>query len=347
MPLQLNFLEKIGINCLNQGPAPMVDLLGMLSFKAVTAALRLGVFEAIGDDRKNNTDVAAITGSDTAGISLLLDALENLGYLKHRRGQYSNTRSTKKWLLAGSKHTIADLFHHFNDMSSRWDYLDDSIRAGHPPELGWEWLDRQPGRWRNYHAGLKSTARLIFPELSRKINIPRNASKILDLGGSHGQYSVEFCIRYPNLTGIVFDWAPAEKTAVETINSCGLSDRISFKAGDFVKDPIGSGYDVILLFNIIRIFRPDGLKALLKKIYAALSKDGMIVIMDHLGHRAGSRFMRANAYLILLEIYNSTVGKTHHRTDVSSWLKETGFSSIRDHSLTRSPGLGVITAMKR
>ncbi len=346
MPLHLNILEKFGIFRLNQGPAPIVDLLGMLSFKAVLTALRLGLFDTLGNDFKGVEDIASETGADSAGLSLLLDLLVNLGYLKQRRGRYINSRFTKKWLLSDSKNTIADLFPHFNDISYRWDYLDATIRQGLPPMVGWEWLDQDAARWQTYHAGLKSSAILISRELMKKVKISPTAATLLDLGGSHGQYCIELCRRYPDLSGVVFDWEPARKTAITNIESSGMTERISFKAGDFVTDPIGSVYDVILMFNVIRIFRPDELKSLLKKIYTSLAANGMVVIMDHLGHRSSSRFMRANALIILLEIYNSTEGKTHDKNDVASWLGESGFTDVRDYNLKRSPGLGVITAVK-
>jgi hypothetical protein len=346
MPLHLNALEKFGLYRLNQGPAPMVEILEMMSFKAIVAALKIGLFDAIGADGKSVKEIASITGSDPAGISLLMNLLVNLDYLKHRSGIYRNSRSAMKWLLSGSPDSIAALFHQFNDMASKWDYLETSIRNGRPPEMGWQWLDRQPGGWRNYHAGLKSSAVLISRELFRKVKLPSTAEHIIDLGDSHGQYCVEFCRRYPRLSGIVYDLPPAEKTAAENIRSSGMSERISFWAGDFVTDPIGSGHDVILMFNVIRIFRPDELKSLFRKIYESLAVNGMVIIMDHLGHRSSSRFMKANALLILLELYNSTEGKTHDRNDVAEWLRDSGFSSVTDYNLKRSPGLGVVTAIK-
>jgi SAM-dependent methyltransferase len=346
MPLHVNILENIGILQLNQGPAPIIDILSMMSFKAMVSALRLGIFEIIGHGGKTCGEIASAAHLDLRGLSLLLDLLENLGYVKCRRGTYRNSRSTKKWLLADSPCNIKDLFHHFNDMASRWEYLDTSIKQGIPPMMGWEWLDRDPDRWHTYHAGMKSSAILISRELMKKVKLPPSAKTLIDLGGSHGQYCIEFCRRYPDLSGVIYDWAPAEKTAVENIGSCNMDRRVSFRAGDFIKDPIGSDYDVVLMFNIIRIFRPHELKSLLNKIFDSMAPNGMVIIMDHLGHRPGSNFMRANALLLLLELYNSTEGTTHKKNDVACWLGQCGFTRIRDYNLPRSPGLGLITAIK-
>ncbi|HOT43713.1 MAG TPA: methyltransferase [Spirochaetota bacterium] len=346
MPLHINILENIGILRLNQGPAPIIDILAMMSFKALVSALRLGIFEIIGHGGKTAGEIAAAAHIDPRGLTLLLDLLENIGYITCRRGTYRNTGSTKKWLLADSSFNITDLFYHFNDMASRWEYLDASIRKGAPPMMGWEWLDRDAERWHTYHAGMKSSAILISREVMKKVKLSPYATSLIDLGGSHGQYCIEFCRRYPGLKGIIYDWAPAEKTAVENIDSCNMGRRVTFRAGDFIRDPIGSDYDVVLMFNIIRIYRPDDLKSLFKKIFDSTAPNGMVIIMDHLGHRPWSRFMRANALLLLLELYNSTEGKTHDKDDVAGMLKECGFAHVRDYNLRRSPGLGVVTAIK-
>lgn len=347
MPLTLNALEKIGIKRLNKGPAPMIDLLGVLSFKAVATALKLDIFDHIGTDAKKVGAMASDISADPRGLSLLLDVLVHLGYLKEHHGLYRNTASTRKWLLKGSSHSIAALFHQFNDMSLRWDYLDRSIQTGSPHISGWQWLDRHPECWDAYHAGLQCTAVLMARELMKKITLPPYAARVIDIGGSHGRYCIELCRRYPHISCVVYDRAPAEKTAIDTIKSFRLSDRITFASGDFTSDPIGAEYDVMLVFNVIRIFKPDELRSLLNKFHGALSPRGMIIIMDHLGHIPSSKLMKTNAALLKLELYNSTEGTFHAKKDVRAWLEESGFTAIHDFSIKRSPGLGVITAVKK
>jgi SAM-dependent methyltransferase len=346
MPLTLNFLERFGLMKLNQGPGPMADLLGHIAFKAVYTALRLGIFESL---TKNNTridDIAASLSVDTTGLSLLLGALESLGYVKKRSGKWQITPMTRKWMLHKSPYTVAPLFFYFNDIASRWEYLEESIRSGKPPILGYEWLDKHPEKWDFYHAGLKSAALLLSREILKKIKIPHSARKLLDIGGSHGQYCIEFCKKHPHLQGVIYDWPQAEKIALRNIESSGMHGRVAFQAGDFVKDELGIDYDAILMFNIIRIFKSGELQALLEKIYKSLKRKGILVILDHLGHFSCSKFMKANAYLILLELYNSTSGRTHKAGEVITMLQQAGLSKICEYKLKRSPGLGLIVAAK-
>jgi SAM-dependent methyltransferase len=344
VPLPFNFLETIGISVLNQGPGPMADLLGILSFKALTTAIRLNIFEILGSGSASISELAAAAGADPVGLSHLVGIMKQLGYLKEKRGKIYNTAMTRKWILHDSPFTMVDLFASINDASIRWDYLPDSISKGRPPLLGYQWLDGESSRWTHYHKGLRSTANLLSPSVIKNVRIPSGARTLLDCGGSHGYYCIEFCRHHPGLSGVILDWEPAGSVALQNIRDAGLSERVTFKAGDFLKDSIGNDYDVILLFNVIRILDSEALLALLVKVREALSPGGIVVILDHMGYNPGSRFMGANAYLILLEIYNSTIGRIHKASDVCTMLSEAGFSHIRKKDLSRSPGLSIVQA---
>ncbi len=346
MPLTLSFFERFGIFRLNRGPGPLVDLLGSMSVKAVLAALRLGIFEVVGDERMNVKEIARATGTDPSGLSPLLGVLDCLGYLKLKGEKYRNSAMTNKWLRRGSSRDLTGLFHHIHDMAARWEYLHESIREGRPPRLGFEWLNEMPGSWDSYHAGLKCAATLLSDDILKLSRVPTSARRLLDLGGGHGHYSIAFCRQHPSLSAVVFDWPPAESAAKQNITSSGLANRISFHKGDFIEDDIGSGYDLILMFNVIRIFRKKELETLFKKAHGALAGGGRLLIMDHLGYLPRSRFMRMNAYIVLLEIFNSTLGHRHHAKDIISLLESTGYRKSATSDIRRSPGLTLVTGVK-
>lgn len=347
MPLTPNLLERFGLYRLNQGPGPMIDLLGMLSCKAVIAAIDLGLFDALDSGARSPGEISSATHCNEKGVTLLLGALESLGYVTCRRGRYRNSSMTDRWILSRSPRSIAGLFRHISDMAERWRYLPESIRRGEPPISGGEWLDERPEKWNDYHAGLKSTAALVSGEIFKKIKVHPGARRIIDLGGSHGQYCIEFCRRNSGLSGIVFDWPPAEKTAMANIVNSNMQERVSFRAGDFMLDDFGNGFDIALMFNIIRIFNPRELRSLFAKVHASLNPGGHIIIMDHMGHIPRSRFMRANTYLVLLELFNSTTGRTYKSEEIISLLNENDFAGARYHTLKRSPGLGLAVAEKK
>ena len=50
--------------------------------------------------------------------------------------------------------------------------------------------------------------------------------------------------------------AHALEMARSQVEAAGLGERIDFVAGDFLADELPSGYDVLLLFNILHGFTP-------------------------------------------------------------------------------------------
>jgi|GEM_PF-2612028 len=131
--------------------------------------------------------------------------------------------------------------------------LDETIRLGRRAssnmlEEMWEW------EWELFSRAMIDISKTNFKEVASKITIPKSASKMLDLGGSHGLYSIELCRRNPGLKGIVVDLAPVKKYADECIAAYKVSDQVSYLTADFMKDEILSGIDVILGFNIIHGF---------------------------------------------------------------------------------------------
>ena len=346
MPLQPNLMERFVFFNLNEGPGPILDLMGALAYKAICVALRLDVFEALGGGPLPEGELAQRVKADPRGLSILLEALEALGYVRKTDGRYANTAMTGRWMLKSSPGNIASLFDSFGGMLERWSYLEDAIRRGEPALKGGEWMDAHPERWNEYHRGMRSIARLVSGEIASKVKLPAGARTLLDMGGSHGLYAIGFCRRHPGLKATILDWKQAREVAEETIAAEGMSDRVSFLEGDFVADSLGGVYDVALAFNVIRIFLPPQATELFRKTAQALSPGGRIVIMDQLDTGMSTPFTKANALLIKLELFNSTHGKLYDTDEISRLLVSGGFSDPRVIKLRRSPGACLVVATK-
>jgi hypothetical protein len=346
MPVITSAIERALFFTLNQGPAPLLDLLGAQAFKAVAVALRLGVFQAMEGKGATAASLAAKIGADALALATLLDALAGLGYLRKTGDRYAATAMTRRWMLRSSPQCVADMFPSFEDMMRRWDYLDETIRRGIPSTLGYQWYDARPGSWRRYHEGLRAVARIVGPEIASKVKLPREAHRLLDLGGGHGTYSVCFCRRHPRLHATIFDWEHAREVADETIGAAEMGARVSFRAGDFLKDDIGAGYEAVLVFNVIRIFQPGEAVDFLRKAGGALSRDGIVIVMDQLAEGAMTPFAAANAALINLELINSIKGRIHSARDVSGFLRSAGFTQVHSIGLLRSPGFKLVVGRK-
>ena len=215
----------------------MLDLAAALTARSVLAALRLGIFEALDRRALSLPDLVAACAVSPVGLERLLGALCATGYVQPESGGtlYALTPMTRTWMLASGSRNMADLFAYYADILGRWENLEEAIRKGAPPVLGWQWLDAHTdgpgGAWDRYHAGLRAVARLVGPEVVRRAALRGEPRRLLDVGGGHGLYSVLFCQAHPGLTAVVLDWPSASSTAGETIERAGLGDRRRFDSG--------------------------------------------------------------------------------------------------------------------
>ncbi len=140
MPTVPSFLERTVLLTLNRAPGPMMDLAGGLAFHAISSALRLRVFDALGNNALPSNEVAQLISADARATKLLLEVLEALGYVEKKEGRYLNTKMTVKWILGSSPHSVACIFPGMQGALDRWRYIDETIRNGRPPKLAWQRL---------------------------------------------------------------------------------------------------------------------------------------------------------------------------------------------------------------
>lgn len=98
----------------------------------------------------------------------------------------------------------------------------------------------------------------------------KKATKLLDLGGGHGLYAIAFAQLNLNLDAFVFDLPHVTEVAKEFINQYGMQERVRVIPGDFTKDDLGNGYDIV--------FASDAtISGILGNIYNALKDDGVLI----------------------------------------------------------------------
>jgi hypothetical protein len=124
----------------------------------------------------------------------VLDALLAHGYLRYRNGQYELNRLSRKWLLADSPHTVVHKLD-FQEIEWRWtEGFDQWLYDGKAQHMH---QSLSPEEWRRYQWGMRDLSTAPAQELAWRAPVPKTARTLLDIGGSHGFYSVALCRRYP------------------------------------------------------------------------------------------------------------------------------------------------------
>ncbi len=326
MPVVPNFLERLILLRLNKGPSPIIEALGAGRLKALETSLNLGVFENLNNQPLSSAALASRLGMDERGTRILLEMLEAYGYVKRKNGRFSNTNITRKWLLKDAPACVATWAVQLQRLQLEfWDLqLEEALRKGKPSLPIYEWFDEAPMRWKIAQTAFVQLARNFAATIASNVKLSPTARRLLDMGGGHGLYSVEFCRKNPGLSATIFDVPGALEVARETIAGEKMDDRIKVQPGDFRADDMGHEYDVALLFNVPHGYTPEENLQLLEKIASLLNPGGIIVISDPLEGLAG-KAAKALVRFFSLTFFATLGGQIYSLRSISQWLKEAGF----------------------
>lgn len=316
----------------NEAPSSFVDMLGTAAYRCAAAAMRLGVFEALRQDRLSIGDLAATLDADERGLRILADALVSFGYLTESAGMYALTPLSSKWLVDCPYATV-ELFWQ-QVMFELWDGIEESVRTGMPSVDFYSWLAERPETSRRFQSMLDSHAQTLATELAPLIPVPSGPARLLDLGGGHGRYSTALCSLHPSLTATVLDYPSA-------LGAGG--PRVSMRPGDYLQDDLGTGYDVVLLFNVLHGHPAAGNRALLARIAATLAPGGVVAILEH-GLDAPGPADVAFLRTFSLNLFHGQNGEVYAIDEITSWLTAFGQPTIT--RLRKSPTQFLITAVR-
>ncbi|WP_440070192.1 methyltransferase [Streptosporangium sp. OZ121] len=326
MPLYLDPEELRG------APGPHVDLIGAMAFRAAGAAQRLGVFEALMPGPLSVTELAARTGTDPAGLAVLLEALASLGYLDRAPGRvYGNSPMVAGTLDRRSPWSYAPALAFWQDvLAELWDGLEESVRTGAPQVDFYAWLEERPGTLAEFQSMLDGMAAGLAPLVAA--SAPHPGERLLDVGGGHARYTVAFCRAHPGLTATIVDLPNALEGGRARIEAAGLGDRVTLLQSD-VADPdadLGAGHDTALLFNLCHGFDEAGNRALFKRVAAALRPGGAVVVLETFADLPDGTPATVEAFVRAFGLNLATTqgGGIHAFADIATWLSGAGFGRI-------------------
>ena len=347
MPIQPNTLERIAFFNLNAAPGPMLDLAGMLAYQALSTAVRLDVFNALAEQPATSRELAARLDLHERGLDRLLEALLGTGYVTRKNGRYANSAMTQKWIVDGagldmiSAVTSFDYFFH-----NLWPAAAQVIRSGERPFDFYGIMEADPALSHAFQRMMVGNAQVAGPEIIRHVAVPSGPASLLDVGGGHGAFAIQFCQAHPGLQAQIMDTAVALNTARAAIVEAGLAARITTHSGDLWSEGWGGPHDVILLFNLLHHYDQETNCRLLAKAHAALRPGGRVAILDQVQGSVFGSASGAIVNLVALMYYLFAGGRVFAAEELQTLLAETGFEDVSLQRLRQSPGTSLITAVR-
>jgi SAM-dependent methyltransferase len=267
------------------------------------------------------------------------------GYFRYRDGKFGLTKLSRKWCLGESPYSLNNQLRYLNEIF--WDemnYLEEYLRTGQGLEVHEDYYTEEQWDW--YQLGQYDQAKLAARSASNMIPTPRDPAEMLDIGGSHGIYSVELCKKHPTLRATILDLAQAVEKARPILEESNMGDRIRFWIGNALTDDFGENrYDLILMSNLAHHFSSEQNTAVAQRAAKALKTGGYFIIQDFVRREPSSRMDEMGLALDMYFNLTSTAG-TWSLDEMKGFQEKAGLTHYKVNRFMEMPSLVQVCAKK-
>jgi acetylserotonin N-methyltransferase len=151
-------------------------------------------------------------------------------------------------------------------------------------------------------------------------------SRLLDVGGGSGCFAIALAQRNPKLRCTVMDLPPVCEIARRYIADGGVSDRVEVLGLDMFREQWPTGYDGILLSNVIHDWDDETNTRLARSAFDALPSGGRLFLHELLLDERRDGPLAATAFSLVMA--TTTRGRQYTADELSGLLTSVGFVDV-------------------
>ncbi len=302
--------------------------LGYQVSQVLFAAINMNVFTILDSGAKEISEISAVVGSDEQSLGRLLNPLVALSLLEKKDGKYSNTDGASRYLVKGKNNYLGNAIHHSSNLWDFWEGLDEQIKSGCGKETDENKINNYSHRLQDYLSSMNDFATIKADAIADTIMISDHR-KMLDLGCGPGTYAIAFAERNPELQCTIVDLDPNLVYTRKLINKSNCRDRMFISACNILEDEIpGSGYDLILISNLIHIYGKGEVGNIIEKAWGVAAAHGKIVIHDYIVNETGIGPLFASLFDLTM-LVGTPQGKCYNVLEIKELLGHLDVKKIR------------------
>jgi demethylspheroidene O-methyltransferase len=316
----------------------LFDLVAGFAYSQVLlACVQLELFDVLAEGPQAAERLAERLGLEPDAALRLLDAAVALRLAERRRdgryalGELGATMVGNTGVAAMVQHHAAfyaDLAdpvallraapaaHRENALARYWSY----DAAGTAPAAGAD------ARVATYTALMAASQPLVADEILDAYPLHRHRC-LLDVGGGDGRFLTSAAGRAPQLRLMLFDLPAVVAQAPARFSGAGLAQRATVIGGDFLRDALPTGADLITLVRVVHDHDDAAALTLMRAAHAALPPGGVLLLAEPMARTAGAEAM-GDAYF---GFYLLAMGRGRPRSiaTLHAMLTAAGFGAIR------------------
>ena len=299
------------------------------------AAVEVGLFTRVARGADTLPRLTEALGFTATNAERLVTACVALGLLVREGDRLRNAPDVDRYLVEGRPGYAAPWMLFTRPSWNEWGRLAEHLRRREPPAVLGKYVGFTVEDARRYHEATASIGFGAGRRFVRQVDLA-GRTKLLDLGGGSGAYCIAACREHPALTAVVFDLPPVAEVAREFIAAHGLADRITAVGGDFTRDPLPGGADVIVMASNLPQYSRDIIQQVIAKAFAALAPGGEMHLVGEMLDAARGGPVDP-ALWGLNEALAGSTGLAHSVTECRGYFERAGFTGITAHEFV--PGV--------
>jgi len=306
------------------------------------AAVELGLFTQVARGADTEAAVAQALDLTAANAERLVTACVALGLLVRDGDRIGNASDVARFLVEGEP-TYAGPWMLFSKPEwNEWEQLSSHLKRRDVVLLGKYAQGFTVEQARRYHEATYSIGMGAARRFVREVDLA-GRHQILDLGGGSGCYCIVAAQRHPQLRAIVLDLPPVVEVTREFVASHGLADRVTAQAGDFTRDPLPAGSDVMIMASNLPQYSREIIQWVISRAFAALEPGGEMHLIGEMLDAARSGPCDPALWGLAEALWGST-GLAHSVADCLGYFERAGFRDVAAHEfvpgvLTRVSGI--------
>jgi ubiquinone/menaquinone biosynthesis C-methylase UbiE len=341
----MNLFETDKLSALEAKEKAQWISFGPVVFQTARILRDTGILQTIEENREGMTldQVVDFVKLPEYGVRVLMEAALGIGLLLFRDGKYFITK-TSSFLLSDTLTRVNMDFIHdvcYNGMF----FLEDSIRSGKPEGL------KVFGKWPTIYEGLSKLPEQVqkswfgfdhfysdyaFPDVLQHVfeNKPRT---LLDIGGNTGKWALQCFEHDPDVKVTIMDLPGQVEMARKEIAKRGFEKRIHFHESNLLDEnqPFPENFDAIWMSQFLDCFSGEQIISILKRCRNALSKSGVVYILEPFWNR--QRFQASAFALQQTSLYFTAMAngnsQMYHSDNFIAYVQTAGFTVKEEKDL--------------
>lgn len=317
---------------------------GFVYSQVLLACVRLRILELVNESPRTLDELAQICNVPASALQRLVNSAVALRLLA-LRGQGRYGLGALGAPVAGHPGIRAMIEHHavlYHDMQDPVALLRDQVSDGqmmaywpyvetHMQDLGVSGQPQQaPRAWEQekvsrYSQLMSASQPFVVDEVLATYSFARHQC-VLDVGGGQGTFVSRLAGHAPHLKLKLFDLPQVAALAQDNFRKKSLTDRADAFGGDFLKDSLPEGADLVTLIRVAHDHPDAHVNIILRAIFKALPAGGTLLLTEPMA-QASDEAPLGDAYF---HFYLLAMGSGRLRTvkELSDMIMNAGFDRV-------------------